>query len=137
MSILDRLRRMEMDNGTDPQEASSRLKTSSSTTLVPAEPPVIQRLRGIFGELQNVMKQSSAGESLDRFSFLINSVTAEIVEELAALDVATLEMYLYQIGLMFEWVGSGDLSLLPEHLRPFAEKTMAPVRIELESSECL
>ena len=68
---------------------------------------------------------ASAGNGDGKFrsmSIILRGVSDQIAEELSDMDPDSFAQMMAQIGLIVEWVGTGDKTILTEGLRIFAEK---------------
>ena len=95
-------------------------KDSPSSTLI-RESPVVRRLKAVLHVFQQFIETNDDGQGIARFSWLINSITEELAEELSDKDEASMAIYMAQIGQVISWIGHGDNEALPEQLQIFAE----------------
>ena len=100
------------------------------SSLVLADPPVIQRIKGT---LHTLMEFAKAGDSgIGKMAFLFDTIAEELVDELGDYDDATMRLFLAQIGQVISWIGHGDNEALPETLRPFADLVQPTTTVEPE-----
>lgn len=102
--------------------------------LVLADPPVIKRLKGTLFTLQSFIQENGTG-GIAKLSFLMTTITDELIDELSEYDEATMQIFLAQIGAIIGWIGHGDNSAIPEQLRPFAEMVQPTMPTEDEVTE--
>lgn len=90
---------------------------------------MVQRLEAVMTTLNNYIREG--GDSrLASFSFVLDALTDEVIEELATKDAASLAAYMELMGEVVAWIGHGDNQRLPEPVRAFAG-----VPLEIEASE--
>lgn len=64
-----------------------------------------------------------AGRSTDqkysRFAWVMNAMFDEVLDELGDVEQSTMSEWFVYFGQIIEWCGSGDQSVLPEHVRTY------------------
>lgn len=80
---------------------------------VPAESPVVARLRLVFDHMTKYI--SEHGDS--RYSFILKTVMDEALDEMEDEGPENLEAWFSQFGQVVSWIGTGDIKDLPEALR--------------------
>lgn len=105
------------------------MESLSSTPEVSS--PVLVRLRAVISTLHGFAIQHGTG-GLDKFSFLMQSLTDEVIEELEDQDEEVIAAYMERMGEIIAWIGHGDSERLPDMLRPFADgvENRPPVPVE-------
>ena len=121
MSVLDRAKRLQTE--TNPAD-------TPSSSLAPADAPVIHRLRQIFNE---VYKHA---EAQGRMAWILKSVTEEvldvIVEQAVEGEVAD---YLLITSQVIRWVATGEIEDLPDMFKEHALELEAPQAIALPAED--
>ena len=97
---------------------------SATTALALADPPVIRRLRMVFSQLAD-FTASAGNERTRKYSWLMQSIMEEVLDELAdnQQDETRIALYFAYFGRMVEWCGSGDENILPPELRKWLHGT--------------
>lgn len=114
MSMADRIRdRQRRKTATEQLAIENQDSSSSLTVLVPAESPVVQRLRMVFDHMTQYISEN--GDS--RYSFILQTVMDEALGEMNEEGPENLEAWFEQFGMIVKWIGSGDLNDLPESMR--------------------
>lgn len=91
---------------------------SPSTTLALVN-PVIRRLRAIVTELSGFVIQNGTDHQR-RMQRILNIVIDESMDELAGMDEISLAAWMHNMACVIEWTATGDMSVLPPDLLPFA-----------------
>lgn len=87
-----------------------------------AEAPVIRRFRGVMSELITLASVAAPDAKLRSMSIILRGVSEQVADELGEMDPEQFALMMAQIGLIVEWVGTGDKGILTDSLRIFAEK---------------
>jgi hypothetical protein len=114
-------------------------KTSESTTLVLADPPVIKRLRAVLAELTTFVSRNGGGKQ-KRVNFVIKHIVEDVVEELEGLPQEHMSAYFAQMGQVISWIGTGDDNALPPAIKEYLQAragTLPELALEDETSENL
>lgn len=91
---------------------------SSSTTLVVVN-PTVRRLRSVVSELSTfVMAEGDFKQQ--RMQRLLNIVTDEAIEELSSIPESSVALWMTNMARVIQWAATGDLSILPVEMLPFA-----------------
>jgi hypothetical protein len=101
------------------QDLSSQI-TSQSSTLVRVS-PTVRRLRAIVSELGEFV-MTVGDERQRRMQRLLNIVVDEAMEELGTVPEDSLMIWMSNMARVIQWSATGDMSILPEDLIPFACK---------------
>jgi hypothetical protein len=75
-----------------------------------------------MGELISLASVASPDAKLRSMSIILRGVADQVADELGDMDPKQFGIMMAQIGLIVEWVGTGDKSILTDSLRIFAEK---------------
>lgn len=134
MGVADRVRQRQRDRQRAQMEGESPNGSTGQSSLVPAEPPHIARLRGVMLSLMRYVQANSDGSMLGRMAPILMSFAEEMSDELGELDELTIRAYMFQIGEVISWIGHGDNERLPEGVKPFAEM-IQPSRSDGGSTE--
>lgn len=126
MTVADRVRRRRMEAATRELTAGESLTESPSSTLAVRRSPVVLRLQAVMGSLNSfVIENGEPG--LAKLSFLMSSLTDEVIEELTERDEETIGLFMSHMGEVIAWIGHGDDTRLPEPLRAFTEGLQRPI----------
>jgi hypothetical protein len=97
---------------------------TGQSSIPAVKPAVVKRLEYVITTLHQYVEQNDESGQMARFSFIAKAVIDEMTEELAERDEATLQIYMAQIGEVIAWVGHGDITRLPDNIRPFANRLL-------------
>lgn len=136
MTVLDKVRRRQMEAQTVPSEAGSPQTSQGSSALAVAEPAHIVRLKGTMYMLRSMIEANDDGSGLAKMAFLMTTVSDEIATELAEYDETAIRLFMFQIGEVISWIGHGDNSRLPDPVRPFAEAIQPTIEPQEEDCGC-
>lgn len=100
------------------QQAAVSPDNSESSTLAVVS-PVIKRLRAVLGELSDFVG-NNGDERQRRMSRLLRVVIDEAMEEMGETDTRVLAGWMHYMACVIEWTATGDYSVLPDDLIPFA-----------------
>jgi hypothetical protein len=84
--------------------------------------PVIERLEFVINSLHSYVEENDDSGTMARFSYVARAMIEEVSEELAERDEETMQVFMAQMGEVIAWIGHGDITRLPESIRPFAER---------------
>lgn len=93
---------------------------SQSSTLVRVS-PTVRRLRSIVDELGEFV-MNVGDERQRRMQRLLNIVVDEAMEELGTVPEPSLMIWMSNMARIIQWSATGDMSIIPEELIPFACK---------------
>lgn len=119
MSVADRMAKLELMK-TLRGDQGSQTEESTSSTLVLRDSPVIRRLGGLVEQLAEY--QSTADTKFAKMGFMLKIVCEELFDEIREYDEITFSRYLVLVARITEWVATGDLSIIPDELRPMLAK---------------
>lgn len=91
---------------------------SQSSTLVVVS-PVVRRLRSVLDELGSFVGKNG-DERQRRMSKLLSVVIDEAMDEMGEMDSRVLAAWMHSMACVIEWTATGDMSVLPDELIPFA-----------------
>lgn len=93
---------------------------SESSTLVRVN-PVVRRLRAVVTELGDFVMSNGDARQM-RMQRILNIVIDEAMEELSSVPDDSLTIWMSNMARITQWAATGDMSILPEDLVPFACK---------------
>ena len=128
MSVLDRVNRRRIGEGTRELTAGESLTESPSSTPE-VNSPVAIRLRSVMSMLNGFVIENGDGQ-LSRYAFLMQALTDEVIEELTTKDEATIGAFMEGMGEVIAWIGHGDNERLPDPVRSIAEEIQPPIPIQ-------
>jgi hypothetical protein len=88
------------------------------TTLVVVS-PTMKRIRGTLNQFANI-SQKFGDERQKRMQRVLSIIIDEASEELGELDETLLKTWIHSFATLMEWCATGDMSILPSELIPFA-----------------
>ena len=81
--------------------------------------PTVRRLRSVVSELSTfVMAEGDFKQQ--RMQRLLNIVTDEAIEELSSIPESSVALWMSNMARVIQWAATGDLSILPAEMLPFA-----------------
>jgi hypothetical protein len=113
MGIMDRVRASSLAQ----TEGNSQTGTESSTLAVVS--PTLKRIRGTLSQFANISARLG-DERQKRMQRVLSIIIDEASEELAELDESLLRTWIHSFATLMEWCATGDMSVLPSELIPFA-----------------
>jgi hypothetical protein len=75
-----------------------------------------------MSELITLASVSAPDAKLRSMSIILRGVSEQVADELGEMDPDQFAIMMAQIGLIVEWVGTGDKGILTDSLKVFAEK---------------
>ena len=100
-------------------------QTSQEQSSIPAVdlPPVLLRVKIVIGRLA-AYSQAGGNGKYARFAWVMESMTDEILDELADMDTDQEQMmhWFDELGQVMAWCGHGDDSRLPDSVRPYLQQ---------------
>lgn len=131
MSVSDRVRRNQRE-----RQRTEMLGTTDTDTIpsgqsslpnglvqVQGESPLAFRLRLVLDHLSMFVHQHG-DERTRRIQWIIEPFIEEITTQLSGLDQGTMETYWNNVGLLFQWVGTGNEENLPPEVLAFVSYVM-------------
>lgn len=98
MGLLDSFRNKDLETELTALESGD----SRSSTLVPAEPPVVQRLRKAIDYVVKSMPNNGA-----TWAPIVKRVTADMVENMEEFPPEIIEFYTQQVAGLLYWTATG------------------------------
>jgi hypothetical protein len=118
MTVLDRMHKRQTE--VIRKELTAGESEAGLSSIPEVKSAVVIRLQAVLKTL-NQFVQTNGDAQTARFSFIMEAITEEVVEELEEKDDETIGFFMAQMGEVIAWVGHGDNSRLPANLREFAE----------------
>ena len=123
MSVLTRVKQHQAEQQLSPEQAGQTSEAASSILQAgKSDPPVIQRLRLVLGQITAYVTKNP-DHKYARYSWLLDSVMDEVLTDLAERptpeDIELMGQWFAVFGKLMEWCGSGDDSVLPLQIRDF------------------
>jgi hypothetical protein len=81
--------------------------------------PTLKRLRAVVEALSSV-SHKFGDERHRRMQRILSVVLDEAMEEVAELNEEMLQVWIVSFGRLMDWAATGDISILPAELLPFA-----------------
>jgi hypothetical protein len=106
---------------------------------VVAENPIYRRLTGVIGGMTDfVQTNRGKADGMAKMAWVMSVMAEEVVEELKEMrSDEELSLYLAMIGEVISWIGHGDMSRLPEFLKPFAMAIEGDVELVVPKIEAI
>src|SRR5713226_3317046 len=108
MSITDKAHRVVSSRA---QSEGNSPKGIQSSTLVVIS-PTLKRLKGVMSQFSSFVIHSG-DDKQRRMQRVLNIVMSEAVDELGDVDEIVMQSWLVYMARTVEWVGSGDMTVLP------------------------
>jgi hypothetical protein len=94
--------------------------STPSSSLVPADSPLIHRLRTIFAEVAE-----RAGNQ-GKMAWILKEIVDEVLEEVAGESEDALASYLLLTSRVMRWAATGEISDLPDEFKDHILQLEAP-----------
>jgi hypothetical protein len=111
------VRRMHLLESGEPSTGAS-MTAAPSTTLAEVN-PTLKRLRAVVVALADVTHRFG-DEHHQRMQRILSVILDEAMEEVAELEENMLQLWIVSFGRLMEWAATGNMSILPSELIPFA-----------------